>query len=157
MLAKKKIIGTVCALTLLGATSFSIAYADEMGEAVKEFKGKIHKSFIAADFSEYESLTDAKISELNTLQTKLKALKEEEKNIEEEMKTILKDSGITLNERLKLTDEEKEGREFKEKFEKAELTDEEKAEIKEKLQERKGFNKGKNKRDLNKESKTNEV
>ena len=36
-----------------------------MGEAVKEFKGKIHKSFATVDFSECENLTDAKISELN--------------------------------------------------------------------------------------------
>ena len=152
MSVKKKIIGTVCALTILGASSFSIAYADEVSEAVKEFKGKIHKSFTMMDFSDNTFLTDEQKDKLSTLQTKLKEIMEEEKSVKEEIKAILKDSGVMLNEKREFTDgdfEEKNG-EIKRPFgkkngEMPELTNEEL----QKMHERKGTLKNFNEEKVN--------
>ena len=161
MLVKKKIIGTVCALTILGVSTFSIAYADEVGEAVKEFRGKMHKSIATADFSENENLTDATKKELVSLQTELKELKDKEKDVEEKIRTILNDNGITLNAKSKTTGDGEEAlndksdvkRGFiKGKKELSELTDEEKEAIKERMESTKFFNKDMKRKLENKET-----
>jgi len=129
---KSKILGVVCAVAIVGTGIVGVTYANENSEFVKNAKMKIHNCLSMMDFSKYEALTDSQREELTGLQTELKRIMEEEKSVRGEMEEILEEAGVEVNFRGKmrdmkqLTDEEK--AELKEKFS---LTEDEKAELKE--------------------------
>lgn len=129
---KSKILGVVCAVAIVGTGIVGVTYANENSEFVKNAKMKIHNCLSMMDFSKYEALTDSQREELTGLQTELKKIMEEEKSVRGEMEEILEEAGVEVNFRGKmrdmkqLTDEEK--AELKEKFS---LTEDEKAELKE--------------------------
>ena len=99
---KSKVLGVACAVTILGAGLVGITYADEIPEFAKSLKGRIHNCLSTIDFSEYENLTDSQKEQLDTLQTQLKEIMEEEKSVRTEMEEILEDAGIEIkNEKKK--------------------------------------------------------
>ena len=124
MAIKRKILGVACAVTIVGTGLIGITYANENSEFVKNIKGRMHNCLSMIDFSEYEALTDSQKDELIELQTQLKEIMQEEKTVRAEMEEILEDAGVEIKQTPK---REMKPREMKE------LTEEEKAEMKEKF------------------------
>jgi len=124
MAIKSKILGVACAVTIVGTGLIGITYANENSEFVKNIKGRMHNCLSMIDFSEYEALTDSQKDELTELQTQLKEIMQEEKTVRAEMEEILEEAGVEVKANIK--------KDMKPR-EKKELTEEEKAEIKEKI------------------------